>query len=383
MGARALADNGEGMIKATGKDKRMKNVFIFGYYGFKNIGDEAILEAIVEEFREVIPEAQITVLSYNAAETASRYQINAVSRNRFLEVVKSIKNANVVMSGGGSILQDVTSSRSLMYYLGIILLAKLMGKKVAFYGNGFGPILRRSNQWLVRHIINQVDLLTVRDVESRQVMQHLGIKRPIYVTADAAFTLKTLNGPSRERLAESDSKKVGISVRQWKNKQNYIPMLATCADRLAQEGYEIFMLPMQTPSDDAISNEIIQQMQYPAQIIDTEGDPKKTIDIIAGMDFVIGMRLHSLIFSTIACVPMIGLAYETKITSFLNMVHQPCAGNVESLVMDDMVNTMNEFLENIEHYRAQVFYQQQELKKRSKENTLMIKSFLMEGDSPV
>ncbi len=364
-----------------GKNRPMKSVFIFGYYGFHNIGDEAILEAIVEEFREILPDVKITVLSYNASETSNRYQITAVSRNRFWEVVKSIRSSNLVMSGGGSILQDVTSSRSLMYYLGIILLAKLMGKKIAFYGNGFGPILRRSNQWLVKHIINWVELITVRDVESRQVMQQLGIKQPIHVTADAAFMLKTLNEDTPESHRCPQSKKVAISVRQWKNKEEYVPILATCADELAQKGYEIFMIPMQTPSDRIISEEIVQQMKYPANIINSNPTPKEMIALIAGMDFVIGMRLHSLIFSTIACVPMIGLAYETKITSFLKRVEQPCAGNVETLTMENMVHTISEFLENMDKYKAKISYNNYELKMKSAKNTLMIKSFLMEGDS--
>ncbi len=370
-------------IMFSGKDRPMKRVFIFGYYGFHNIGDEAILEAIVEEFREILPDVNITVLSYNASETSNRYQIAAVSRNRFWEVIKSIKNANLVMSGGGSILQDVTSSRSLMYYLGIIFLAKLMGKKVAFYGNGFGPILRPSNQWLVKHIINYVDLITVRDVESREVMQQLGIKQPIHVTADAAFMLKTLNMDLSESHRDLHSRKVAISVRQWKNKEQYVPILAACADELVQKGYEIFMIPMQTPSDRIISEEIILQMQSPAKIINSKPTPKEMIGLIAGMDFVIGMRLHSLIFSTIACVPMIGLAYETKITSFLKMVEQPCAGNVETLTLDDMMMTTSEFLENMDNYRAKISHYNHELKMKSAKNTLLIKSFLMEGDSSV
>jgi len=381
MGAKAFTGFGEGIMMFTGKDRPMKNVFIFGYYGFHNIGDEAILEAIVEEFREILPDVKLTVLSYNASETSNRYQIAAVSRNRFWEVIKSIKKSNLVMSGGGSILQDVTSSRSLMYYLGIILLAKLMGKKVAFYGNGFGPILRRSNQWFVKHIINRVDLLTVRDVESRQVMEQLGIKQPIHVTADAAFMLKTLNMNSTENHKYSQSMKVAISVRQWKNKQQYIPILAASADELVQKGYEIFMIPMQTPSDRIISEEIVQQMHYPAKIINSKPTPKEMIAVIAEMDFVIGMRLHSLIFSTIACVPMIGLAYETKITSFLKIVEQPCAGDVETLTMKDMVHTINEFLENMDKYKAKISHNNHELKMKSAKNTLLIKSFLMEGDS--
>ena len=212
-------------MRGMGKDHTMKNVFLFGYYGFNNIGDEAILEAIVGQFRQQMPQVKLTALSYKAAETAEKYTILTVSRNRFFQVFRSIKQADLVMSGGGSILQDVTSSRSLLYYLGIILLAKVFGRKVAFYGNGFGPITRPLNRWLVRRMINQVDLITVRDEESRQLMQALGIVQPITVTADAAFTLPVLQG--REETSDGQApRKVGISVRRWKNQSGYIPAVA-------------------------------------------------------------------------------------------------------------------------------------------------------------
>jgi polysaccharide pyruvyl transferase WcaK-like protein len=132
MGDKGVAKIGEISMRLSGKESPMKKVFIFGYYGFHNIGDEAILEAIVDEFQKVMPEVSLTALSYNAAETSRRYSIEAVSRNRFVEVVRSIGRSHLVMSGGGSILQDVTSSRSLLYYLGIILVGQNTGEKSCF-----------------------------------------------------------------------------------------------------------------------------------------------------------------------------------------------------------------------------------------------------------
>lgn len=358
----------------------MKRVFIFGYYGFHNIGDEAILEAIVDEFREILPGIELTALSYNASETANRYQVKAVSRNRFIDVVKSIGQSDLVMSGGGSILQDVTSSRSLMYYLGIILLAKLLGKKVAFYGNGFGPIQRKTNRWLARLIINHVDLITVRDGESQQLMVEMGITKPIHVTADAAFTLNTNPDAVNREEAVKKERKVAISVRKWKNMQQYVPLLAACADSLAEQGYEIVMIPMQPPSDTRISEDIVRLMKHPAKVINEGKTPKEMIATIAEMDFIIGMRLHSLIFSTMAKVPMIGLAYESKITSFLKLVKQPCAGNVETMTLEDLQGTVDEFIKNKVTYQSNVLEHNRMLREKSTQNVLLVKSFLTEGD---
>ncbi|MEN1759135.1 polysaccharide pyruvyl transferase CsaB [Anoxynatronum sibiricum] len=357
----------------------MKNIFIFGYYGFNNIGDEAILEAIVGQFRQQMPQVTLTALSYKAAETADRYGIMAVSRNRFVEVFRSIKKANLVMSGGGSILQDVTSSRSLMYYLGIIFLAKVFGRKVAFYGNGFGPITRPLNRWLVRQLINQVDLITVRDEESRQLMQALGIQRPITVTADAAFTLPLLQG----RVASDKShepKKVGISVRSWKNQSIYLPAVAACADLLAHSGYEVCFLPMQPPADTRVSEEIMNQMTQQAAVIKVDETPSAMIRAISEMDFIIGMRLHALIFAAIAGVPMVGLSYEAKITSFLKLVQQPCAGEVETLDKDQLINTVLAFLKDQEQHKLNLMKQRDELCRKSAQNAALIQNFLLKEE---
>ena len=358
----------------------MKKIFIFGYYGFNNIGDEAILEAIVGQFKIMQPEMSLTALSYNAAETKRRYGIQAVSRNRFWDVFQSIRESHLVMSGGGSILQDVTSSRSLMYYLGIILLAKFCGKKVAFYGNGFGPVQRLFNRQLVKHIINQVDLITVRDQESKSVMEKMGIRRKILVTADAAFTLKSSENNETKIFSVQPGKRVGISVRKWKNQSNYLPVIAACADQLVLKGYKIFYLPMQPPGDSHVAQEAMALMQHEAQLVTVGDTPQEMIDLIAEMDFVIGMRLHALIFAAIAGVPMVGLSYESKITSFLKRVEQPCAGEVESLTYDQLMASVESLLEKKEYFQLKLMENQTDLRHKAMETTNMIREFLVEGD---
>ena len=353
---------------------------MFGYYGYNNIGDEAILEAIIGQFREIMPDVKLSALSYKAATTSSLYGIHAVSRNRFFDVFRTITRADLVMSGGGSILQDVTSSRSLMYYLGIILLAKMVGKKVAFYGNGFGPITQPLNRKLVKHIINRVDLITVRDEESKRVMEQLGIHQPITVTADAAFTLSLLSDKSTVQKNVT-KKTVGISVRSWKNQANFISAIAVCADKLAAEGYEICFLPMQQPSDAVVSRDIIRLMESPAEILQTAVTPRSMIQAISSMDFIIGMRLHSLVFSAIAEVPMVGLSYEAKITSFLKLVQQPCAGDVETITEEQLTQTITEFLANQDKYRDKLLIHKQTLHYKAVKNSEIIRAFLMEGDA--
>lgn len=115
----------------------MAKVLISGYYGFKNFGDEAILSVLVTHLKEV--GADITVLSSDTDYTAKKYSVNSVRSFDMVNVLKEIQNTDVLISGGGSLLQDVTSLKSLVYYSFIIALALLLNKKVIVFAQGIGP----------------------------------------------------------------------------------------------------------------------------------------------------------------------------------------------------------------------------------------------------
>ncbi|AOY74832.1 polysaccharide pyruvyl transferase CsaB [Clostridium formicaceticum] len=363
----------------------MKNIFLFGYYGFHNTGDEAILEAIVKEIKEVVPQAKLTALSYNAKDTMKKYKIHAVSRNSFQEIIKAIKASDVVISGGGSILQDVTSSRSLLYYLAIILVAKKLGKRVMFYGNGFGPITGYLNKKLVSHIINQVDRITVRDYQSKEAMQALGIKKDIMVTADIALGLEMVDDRRIEKIFRQEEmdltkKWVGISIREWKGQTSYKEVIAQTADYLISRNYKVVFIPMQFPSDINTSQEIADRMKTVPKIITKQYHPREMIGMISKLDLLLGMRLHSLVFSAIAEVPMVGLEYDTKITSFLKLTGQKSGGNVESLDMINLWTAIDSVIENRGEYIQQLKEIKKNLDKKVQLNVEIFKEFIQEGD---
>lgn len=122
----------------------MKNVkvLIIGYYGAGNIGDEVLLDATIDLLKTIYESPSVTVLTNDTVDTKENRQVEAVNRNSYFQVIKIIKGSDIVIGGGGSMLQNVTSNKSLIYYLGILNLAKLFRKKVALLGNGIGPIKR-------------------------------------------------------------------------------------------------------------------------------------------------------------------------------------------------------------------------------------------------
>ena len=124
----------------------MVNILISGYYGFDNIGDESILRTLVSSLREHIPDCSLTVLSHNPTSTREKYGVEAVDRMSPVAILRAVKKCDMLISGGGSLLQDVTSSKSLHYYLSIIRCAEFFHKKVFIYSQGIGPIDRPGNR---------------------------------------------------------------------------------------------------------------------------------------------------------------------------------------------------------------------------------------------
>lgn len=367
------------------REKLMKNIFIFGYYGFQNTGDEAILQVMVDQIKENIPYAELTVLSYKARETMEKYGIKAVSRNKYGDLVKAIKESDIVISGGGSILQDATSARSLIYYLSIIYLAKKMGKKVMFYGNGFGPITKSFNKKLVKHIINKVDIITVRDEQSKEEMKSLGIKRDIIVTADVTFAYKSIRDEQVEKILmdeeiNTDKKIIGISIREWKNEEKYKEIIARAGDYLIGKGYEVVFISMQYPRDYIVSEEIASMMEYTPKMLEKIYAPKELISMMKRFHVLIGMRLHSLIFSTIAGTPVLGIEYDTKIANFLQIVNQENAGKVEDLEFEEFIHRLDMVIENHKEYKRRIDLMKDVLKEKSEMNISILKSFMEDGE---
>ena len=136
----------------------MADIIISGYHGFKNSGDEALLFAILNTLRKKKKDIDVTVLSKTPEETARVYNVNSVSRYNFFKVRKEMKNSKMLLFGGGSLLQDATSSKSILYYLAIIFLAQRCGIKTMLYANGIGPIIKKSNRFLATKILNNVDI---------------------------------------------------------------------------------------------------------------------------------------------------------------------------------------------------------------------------------
>lgn len=344
----------------------MNKILICGYYGFKNVGDEAILQSIVTDLRSIKPDIDISVLTYNAEYTRKAHNVNSISRSKIFDIIKTIINCDLMICGGGSLLQDITSSKSLVFYLGLIILAKLFKKKVMLYCNGYGPIKRKTNKLLIKGILSRVDLITLRDFESKKQLEKIGITKKIKVTADAAFTMKPVD---KERVKEIfkkeaiplDKKIIGISIRRWKNDDKVKQVISGMIDYFFQKGFNIVLLPMKYPDDLEFSMEVCEMCTKKPYVIKNFYIPQEVLGIIGEFSLLVGIRLHSLIFAAIQNVPMVGIEYDPKVGSFLEIVKQKNVGKIEELDLANLCLCIEEVFTNMDKYKNRLIEKKDEL----------------------
>jgi len=322
----------------------MSEIVISGYYGFGNAGDEAMLAAMVEVLTELAPDLKITVISGNPAETRQRHGVASVYRLDYPQITRALSKSQLLISGGGSLLQDVTSERSLYYYLSIMMLAKKLGTPVMLYAQGIGPVRGRLARGIMRYIGNMVDLITVRDKGSQEELKRLQVtKPPIYVTADPVLAMHQVDKQVgrmilRKAGVEGNAPLIGISVREWKDWAHYKQVLAKVADQLAVEyGARIVFLPMQWPEDVAVSRKIANRTQQGAVVLTEEYTSSELLSLVGNFDLLIGIRLHALIFAAVMHVPMVGISYDPKIERFLETLGEHNVGTLQNISVDTLL----------------------------------------------
>lgn len=347
----------------------MAEILIAGYYGFHNAGDEAMLAGLRRAIRELRPDVTFTAISGTAAQTRTLHGIGAVSRSDIRGIWEAIGRADLVMFGGGSLLQDVTSSRSLVYYLGLATMAWLRRKPVMFCAQGIGPVTRPLGRVLVPLIVNRAALITARDPEAAETFRKLGVTRPpVTVTADAALVLGPADPDAGEALLRKagvavDRPLIGVSVRPWKpGAQPLEPRLAEALDRLVWEtGARVVFIPMQQVKDVAASRAVAAHMREPAAVLNGHYTYEDLRAVIARCDLLIGMRYHSLVFAAMSGVPLVGLSYDPKNDAFLRQIGQTAAGNTEHLDPAAVVAAGRRALSEAERIRADLLRQMDRL----------------------
>jgi len=317
----------------------MPSIAISGYYGFHNCGDEAMLGAMVGALRDRLPGCGLTVFSREPRATAGFHGVEAVPRDDLRAIWQCLSRVDLLISGGGGLLQDVTGWPSIAYYLGVVKMARLQRKPVFFYGQGIGPVQTGLGRMLMRYVVNQVDFVTVRDEDSREELRRLGVRRPpVQVTADPALGLDVSGAdPARgwRRLAAAGVTRgrpvAGFSVGAGSETSNYLEVIARVGDDLSRSGWQVVLVPMHYPADLEPSREVLAHMATPGFLLSEPCSYLDLLDVFPAFDFVLGMRLHFLIFGALFHLPLAGVAYDPKINHFLKLMELPLSQSLGDL----------------------------------------------------
>lgn len=378
----------------AGRDSRkLYDAIISGYYGFQNIGDDALLMSIIGDLRRYKPDINILILSRIPAGTSMDYSVDSISRVNIPRIFSAMRNARAFIYGGGNLLQDNTSTRSLAFYLGMVWFAKKMKLKVMFYANGIGPLHKKVSRLLTKKIMNKVDLITLREELSYYELKSMDIGEPrILVTADSAFSVIEKLGADPDDMGPLDGLDagapiLGISLRKYPGHEkleheSYEAVIAKFADHMASvHGMFPVFIPMQHPDDLPILENAASLMKSKSLVIREKLDVFQTYRLISRMDLMVGMRLHALVFAAGAGVPMVGLVYDPKIQGFLEYVNQASAGDIRTMEYENLREIAEDVWERRAEIKQQLERDVERLKLKASENARVAVELISPGNA--
>lgn len=332
-------------------------VVICGAYGRGNAGDDAILEAILQEMRAIDPDMPVLVLSKSPAETRLAYRVQAVQRINYFAWGRAMRRSKLYINGGGSLIQDVTSRRSLWFYLHNIATAKRLGCKVQMYGCGIGPVSRPSHRKMAAKVLNAfVDEITLREPDSQAELASMGVTAPtILLTADPALTLYCAPPEKTDSVLlqagiPTDGRYICFALRRWKGFEEKAPVFAAAAEyAYNRHGLTPVFLAVETHQDPLAAALAAQGLTVPHYFLNDAGRADTIIGALSRMQVVVSMRLHALIFAAGQGIPLVGVVYDPKVSSFLRYIGQDLFVDLEEASPAQLCAMINTAVERAAH----------------------------------
>lgn len=306
----------------------MKRVLISGYIGFNNFGDEAIFYTLQEHLKDL--GYSVGALCANKKKVAKKYKVRTYNYKNIFEILFAILTCNVLISGGGSLLQNKTSNFSLFYYLFIIILAKLFFKKVIIFAQGIEPVNGIFAKFFTKIILKSLKYVSVRDEKSRKLLKKQNINA--HLLSDPVYSLV------QNYRINNDKKDLVVQLRHFKGiRRDFLESLAFSISNHFSGNISVFSF--QDEIDGKICLNFIDELKKRNKDADfiPSKDIDETINIINKAQYVISMRLHGLIISNALQSNTFALCYDEKIKTLTNELDIPYV---------DVFNYENENLDN-------------------------------------
>jgi len=314
--------------------------------------------------------------------------VHSVDRKSIRAVFSAVKGCDLLISGGGSLLQDVSSKKSIIYYLAIMWIAKLLGKKVFIYSQGIGPIISKFNRVLTAMTLKSTDGIVVRDEASKELLVEIGLEESrIHVTADPVLRIRKADLAMGLKILKNEGFQkntarltVGWAIRERKTESNFVDELCDAINALYDKYHaQIVLIPFHYSEDMAVILKIKERLGDRVYCIQHKYLTEEMLSIIGNMDVLVGVRLHSIIHAAIMEVPMIAISYDPKINSFMHSINMKAMCSVYDFKSEFFMEEFEKTLGNAENIKLQVSREINILIDKLNLNEELIKTLLEKG----
>jgi polysaccharide pyruvyl transferase CsaB len=281
-----------------------------------NGGDEALLATLLQMLP---PHVTPVVLSGNPLETARRYGVEAVPRKAAGPVIQALRGADVLIWGGGSLLQDATSLQNSIYYSGLMVLARWLGLKTLAWGQGIGPLNHVLSRQLGRFALQGCNAISVRDRGSAAWLEQWklsGLQAP-----DPVWALDT---ESVQGLWDLPAPRVAVALRPHPGltEARLDQVTQALAAFQAATNTCILLVPFQPSKDLPIAEYLQSQLSGPNKIYVLD-NPRQLKGLFRGVEMTIGMRFHALIMAAAEGCRCFAISYDPKVSYLMTDLNLP------------------------------------------------------------
>ncbi|MCL2407032.1 MAG: polysaccharide pyruvyl transferase CsaB [Defluviitaleaceae bacterium] len=345
-----MAEDNLRLYEMVARPMKSYDAVLSGYYGTGNSGDEMILTTIVDALRKKVPGARIAVLCRRKPlDTAKKFGVKTVFAFNFPAIFRLLTKTNLLISGGGTLITDITSTKSLWYYLLIIKTAQNSGSATCIYASGIGPFKNERNRGLAAKTLKNVDLITLRDELSLNEIKTMEIGINPIVTADPVFGLNCEAAPLAPLLREFglNGGYFIVSVRSWKYlASGFVNILGGFIDYMREKhGLTAVFLSMMHNEDMEISRRIIASSQSGGVLPERCLNINEMFALTAGASVAVAMRLHAIIYAAKVGTPVVGLSYDPKVIGVMEMFGQSACVDVADFNLGELIKHMENVLD--------------------------------------
>lgn len=374
-----------------------------GTSGYDNTGDDAIFRSMVAELRKQHPDLQVSLISVNKPGAYNNINVYEIPFNNIREIVKEIRECDLFILGGGGIYYDyygldaekiLTREQSgITLYTGVTLTAHMLNIPVMVFAVGVGPLFTDEGKAITKMAFDCADVVTVRDTGTKELLASMGVAvESIKVTADPAYLLEGIHEQRINRLltrfkSQDHNLLIGVALREWEHTgspANWFKAIRDALDHCVEVyNARILFIPFHRTtsevSDKKISTLILDEMRYKqnAIVLPDYLAAEEKAALIGKCDLVLGMRLHSIIFSIKYGIPFVALEYDPKIKySLCDSGLTEFGLRLDQLTPDGLIAMMDKVYQNRKEIKKILLLKNKRLTSLAKDNIELAGKFL-------